>query len=60
MARDGIARGVRGNSRKPLLYQHRLNKFLRAFDLLLEGKATPEYVSMRSKKLREVRHMKHG
>ena len=60
MARDGIARGVRGNNRKTFVYQHRLNKFLHAFDLLLEGKATVDYVSMRSRKLKEVRHWKHG
>jgi len=60
MAKEGIARGVRGNGRKPFVYQHRLNKFLRAFDLLLAGKATPEYVTMRGKKLREARHWKHG
>lgn len=55
MGKEGLVKGVRGNRRHHLMLEHRMNKYLHAMDLLFEGKATPEYVNMRGKKLKEVR-----
>ena len=55
MAREGIAKGVRGNNRKPHVYQHRLIKYLNALDKLVAGTVDPSYVAQRGKKFAEVK-----
>jgi len=42
---------IRGNKRRQLLSQHRLNEFERVFDRYRDGKTSAEHVAQRARKL---------
>jgi hypothetical protein len=49
-----LARGVRKGQRKPIIVQHRLIKFLEAFDKYLNGQVPAEFVADRGRKLKAI------
>lgn len=51
---------ARRKARKAGIWRHRLDWFLREFDLYLAGESTADKVKERADKLKAVRPVKHG
>jgi hypothetical protein len=50
-----LARGTKGNARKCLIRQHRIEKLGQALELYIDGKVSAEYVKMRGDKVKAIR-----
>ena len=48
-----LAKGVK-RGRKPIIQQHRLTVYLRAFDRYIAGEVPASYVTERGNKLKEI------
>ncbi|MCL0090310.1 hypothetical protein M1O54_08210 [Dehalococcoidia bacterium] len=50
-----LARGIRGNYRKKVIYDHRLFKFLECFDNYAMGRASWAHLKVRGDKMVQIR-----
>jgi hypothetical protein len=49
-----LAQGLKTKQRKPIIVQHRVLKYLEAFDKYLRGQVSAEFVAERGRKLKAI------